>query len=72
MYCCTMDSPGTPDRRNRDLEHRCYAAAGLDQRQLEASAGEREPSPSGQHAYKTGVDVVERGLLQGGGGQHKK
>lgn len=70
ILSCTIDSPGTPDRRSRDLEHRCYSAAGLDQRQFDA--GGREPFLGRRPTHEGDDNAVKRTFLRGGGGKRTR
>ncbi|CAB1116190.1 unnamed protein product [Ectocarpus sp. CCAP 1310/34] len=53
--------PGTPDHRSRDLEHRCYSAAGLGHQQFEDL---NAPTCCRQPVYTSGGDSFDRDLLR--------
>ncbi|CAM9596696.1 unnamed protein product, partial [Ectocarpus fasciculatus] len=56
-----LNPPGTPDQRSRDLEHRCYSAAGLGHQQFEDV---EYPTAFRQPAYTSGADSSDRDLLR--------
>ncbi|CBN74153.1 Ankyrin [Ectocarpus siliculosus] len=51
----------TPDHRSRDLEHRCYSAAGLGHQQFEDL---NDPTSCRQPVYTSGADSSDRDLLR--------
>lgn len=62
-------SPGTPDHRSRDLEHRCYSAAGLGHQQFEDL---NDPTSCRQPVYAPGADSSDRDLLRSTSEQDKR